>query len=91
MRDLGKSFRLASRLKNSILRRERGRQATEWSNALPNWRCVRQGGRESTGWLKLVYAPKERWVRECGRVVTGWLKSRPKERWVREDGRLLTD
>ena len=52
---------------------------------------MRQGGRESTGWLKLVYTPKERWVRECGRVVTGWLKSRPKERWVREDGRLLTD
>lgn len=56
---------------------------------MPNWRKVREDGRELTGLLNL--SPTDKWEIEEGRLSTDWLNKSPKERWVRDCGRELIE
>jgi hypothetical protein len=75
--------------------REGGRLFTGELKLLPNCRCVREGGRESTVWLKNEWKldlglPKKRCVRDDGRESTDSLNNSPKVRYLSEEGRLFT-
>lgn len=70
--------------------RDLGKWSKGWLKDGASWRKVRDGGRQSTVWLKLLFTSLEIWraVSDGGNESTGWLKLLPKTKWVRVEGRL---